>query len=231
MNKKNTFILFSILSTITAQNVLASETKNYDGICKEIYPEICKTSTSCYDEEKIKYEKMHNFCVELVQKNNFLDNTLANIVKWESRILSKENPEALKREFPEIRNEINETEKKIVENVLIIRDYVKLDEDLSKRFNSKTSLLEKEAMIANNKSFLLYVMKDNNLKEYRDFYETHIKTNDGEKSISDFKDKVLTKKECVNLMFHTVKSYRLNEGVDAIREVTKLLNDQNVKCK
>ena len=58
-----------------------------------------------------------------------------------------------------------------------------------------------------------------------------IKKDKGENSIADFKEQVLTKKECVNLMFHTLKTYRLNEGIDAIKEVTELLDKQNIKCK
>lgn len=210
----------------------AIATESKDEIeCKKIYPEICKSDNSCNEEERIHFEKMNNFCMEVIKPDNFLNNTIKKLLVMEERVLSSENPEALKREFPELREDVKKTEERIIEGVKLISKYAKDDPELPKRFNNKTSFLNKEVTISNSKGFLLFVMKDNNLISYRNFYNNKIKKDKGENSIADFKEQVLTKRECVNLMFHTLKTYKLNEGIDAIKEVTELLDKQNIKCK
>lgn len=230
MEKRNIMKIIATASLLMAGSAYAND-KDYAAMCKEIYPQICKTSTSCYDEEKAQYDKLNEFCIAVIQPNNFLDEALKELFVMEQKVVSDENKEALKRTFPELKKKTEETEAKIVDGVKVVSSYLKQDEEITTRFNNKTNFLNKETAISNSKGFLIYVMRDNNIDSYREFYKNKIKTNSGEKSISDFKDQVLTKKECVNLMFHTLKTYKLNEGLDAIREVTDLLDKQNVKCK
>lgn len=217
------FLLFSGV-------VFAIEKKD-EIACKEIYSNICSSKDSCNKDELEKLEKLNSFCLELKQSNNFMDETLKQLLVTEKRVLSKEDPESIKKDFIKLKEEINRTEIKIINGVKLVRDLAKNDEELPKRLNSKTSFYNKELAISNMKGFLVFVMGDHNMDYYRKFYNEKIKTVNGEKGIADFKDQVLTKKECVNLMFHTLKTYKLNDGIDAIREVTDLLSKQNVKCK
>lgn len=230
MRKKRWLRVITLSSLFITTGAIASS-PNYDAMCRGIYPQICKDEASCNAEEKISFDKLHSFCKEVIKPNNFLDEALKELFVMEQKVVSDENKEALKRTFPELKKKTEETEAKIVDGVNLVRSYLKVDPEFTMKFNNKTNFLNKETAISNSKGFLIYVMKDNNIDSYREFYKNKIKTNSGEKSISDFKDQVLTKKECVNLMFHTLKTYKLNEGLDAIREVTDLLDKQNVKCK
>ena len=225
-----------ILKTIGVSCLLFSSLafaveKNNKISCREIYPNICNAQASCSAEEKEKLERLDNFCLEIRKPDNFMDETLKKLLAMEKRVLSKEDPEVLKKDFVKLKEEVSKSEIKIIDGVKLIRGFAEKDEELPKRLNSKTSFYNKELAISNMKGFLVFVMGDHNIDYYRKFYNDKIKIGNEEKGISDFRDQVLTKKECVNLMFHTLKTYKLNDGIEAIREVTELLDKQGVKCK
>lgn len=227
-------LCFALLNMSTSSFAAGNSEKNYEGICREIYPNICKNNT-CNNEELKEFNQFHNFCVKLVSEDNFIDKLRVKVNNIDRRVISNEKEETLKKDILNIKKEIDSAEEEILVNAKTLLKYTQIDKEINLKINKKTKLSEKEMYLSNYKSFFVFLLKNNNLQNYRKFYNEQIKVSkeDGikENGVSDFRNKILNKQECVMLVFHTLKTYSLNDGVDALKEVTAMLNEQNIKCK